>query len=115
METQKLAKQIQSDKELTAEQKTALTQAARKRTLSGFRENSWLLLTRGTDYQLAPPALKPVRVVRTAYVEADGEILPEPDPANIKKREFSWMTSHRYTADKPFKKPFKDLSTLNTD
>ncbi|QDU01680.1 Transglutaminase-like superfamily protein [Gimesia chilikensis] len=114
-ETQKLAKQIQSDKELTSAQKTALTQAARERTLSGFRENSWLLLTRGTDYQLAPPALKPVRVVRTAYVEADGEILPEPDPANIKKREFSWMTSHRYTADKPFKKPFKDLSTLNAD
>ena len=114
-ETQKLAKRIQTDDDLTAQQKTMLTTAARQRTLSGFRENSWLLLTRGTDYQLSPPAINPVRVVRTAYVEADGEVLPDPDPANLNKREFSWMTSHRYTADKPFKKPFKDLSTLQTD
>lgn len=114
-ETQKLVKQIASNESLSPKQKTVLTQAARQRTLSGFRENSWLLLTRGTDYQLSPPASKPVRVVRTAYIEADGEVYPDPDPANSKKREFSWMTSHRYTADKPFKKPFKDLSTLNAD
>ncbi|QDT26153.1 transglutaminase-like domain-containing protein [Gimesia panareensis] len=114
-ETQKLAKRIQSDEDLTAEQKATLNKAVRQRTLSGFRENSWLLLTRGTDYQLSPPASQPVRVVRTAYVEADGEVLPDPDPANINKREFSWMTSHRYTADRPFKKPFKDLSTLSED
>ncbi|MCA9018352.1 MAG: transglutaminase domain-containing protein, partial [Planctomycetaceae bacterium] len=114
-ETQKLVKQIQTSQELSDAQKAAFTAAARKRTLSGFRENSWLLLTKGTNYELVPKASQPVRVVRTAYVEADGEALPEPDPANLKKREFSWMTAHRYTADKPFKKPFKDLSTLTAD
>lgn len=114
-ETQKLVKKIQTSQALTDVQKTALAAAARKRTLSGFRENSWLLLTKGTNYELVPKASQPVRVVRTAYTEADGEILPDPDPANLKKREFSWMTSHRYTADKPFKNPFKDLSTLSKD
>ncbi|QDT90409.1 transglutaminase-like domain-containing protein [Gimesia algae] len=114
-ETQKLVKAIQSSSDLTTQQKQNFTTAARQRLRSGFRENSWLLLTKGTDYELAPPASKPVRIIRTAYVEADGIALPEPDPANINKREFSWMTSHRYTADKAFKKPFKDLSTLNSD
>tara|TARA_R110002111_G_scaffold185031_3_gene250898 strand:+ start:21503 stop:22696 length:1194 start_codon:yes stop_codon:yes gene_type:complete len=114
-ETQKLMQKIQSSEDLTASQKTALATAARKRMLSGFRENSWLLLTKGTDYELVPNASQPVRVVRTAYIEADGEVLPDPDPANLKKREFSWMTSHRYTADKPFKKPFTDYSTLAVD
>ncbi|QDV49515.1 transglutaminase-like domain-containing protein [Gimesia fumaroli] len=114
-ETQKLVKKIQISKTLSDAEKAALRVAARKRMQAGFRENSWLLLTRGTDYDLVPKASKPVRVVRTAYIEADGEILPDPDPANLNKREFSWMTSHRYTADKPFKKPFKDLSTLAAD
>ena len=114
-ETQKLVKSIQSSNDFTPQQQQSLTPAARQRLRSGFRENSWLLLTRGTDYELAPPASKPVRIVRTAYVEADGAALPEPDPANSSQREFSWMTSHRYTADRPFKKPFKDLSTLSSD
>tara|TARA_R110000850_G_scaffold22210_39_gene65294 strand:- start:26818 stop:27975 length:1158 start_codon:yes stop_codon:yes gene_type:complete len=114
-ETQKLVKSIQSSSDLTPQQKQNFITTARQRLRSGFRENSWLLLTKGTDYELAPPAAKPVRIVRTAYVEADGVALPEPDPANINQREFSWMTSHRYTADRPFKKPFKDLSTLNRD
>lgn len=111
-ETQKLVKQIQTSKEFSASEKAALTAAARNRMQGGFRENSWLLLTKGTDYELVPRATKPVRVVRTAYIEADGEILPDPDPANLNKREFSWMTSHHYTADQPIQKPFKDLSTL---
>ncbi|MCA9022455.1 MAG: transglutaminase domain-containing protein, partial [Planctomycetaceae bacterium] len=96
-ETQKLVKSIQSTSDLVPQQKQNLTTAARQRLRSGFRENSWLLLTKGTDYELAPPASKPVRIVRTAYVEADGVALPEPDPANINQREFSWMTAHRYT------------------
>lgn len=66
-------------------------------------------------YELAPKASRPVRVVRTAYIEADGVPLPDPDPANIEKREFAWMTVHHYQADKPFKLPFKDLSTLTVD
>lgn len=112
-ETQKMVKKIQEDKSISAIEKKNLALAARGRLQKGFRENSWLLLTRGTDYDLVPKASQKVRVVRTAYVEADGEPLPEPDPANSELREFAWMTAHKYTSDKPIKKPFDDISTLN--
>jgi transglutaminase-like putative cysteine protease len=111
-ETQKLVGDIHRREDLSSADQDRLAAAARRRLLRGFRENSWLLLTRGTDYQLAPPAAQPVRVVRTAYVEADGEALPDPDPANRDKREFAWMTVHDFQADRPFKQPFKDVSTL---
>jgi transglutaminase-like putative cysteine protease len=111
-ETQRFVADIYKNTKLSDDEKEQIAKSARARLQRGFRENSWLLLTRGTDYQLAPPAAQPVRVVRTAYVEADGEALPDPDPANGKKREFAWMTVHDYQADRPFKQPFKDLSTL---
>lgn len=111
-ETQKMVKKIRADEKLGSGEKERLSAAARRRLLAGFRENSWLMLTKGTDYQLVPKAAGPVRVVRTAYVEADGEPLPDPDPANAEKREFAWMTSHAYKADKEFKLPFKDVTTL---
>ncbi|MBW3597597.1 MAG: transglutaminase domain-containing protein [Planctomycetes bacterium] len=114
-ETQKLVAAIQQDKGLGDAEKEQLIAAARSRLHEGFRENSWLLVTRGTDYELAPKASRPVRVVRTIYAEADGEPLPEPDPANPNQREFAWMTVHKYDADKPFKLPFQDYSTLIRD
>jgi len=114
-ETQKMVSKIRASNRLTAKQKEALVDAVHQRLLSGFRENSWLLLTRGTNYELAPKASRPVRVVRTAYIEADGEPLPDPDPANVEKREFAWMTVHKYRADSDFKLPFKDISTLPVD
>ena len=112
-ETQKLVQKIVKDDALSDHEKASLTQAAQARLAKGFRENSWLLMTQGTDYDLVPAASHRVNVVRTAYVEADGQPLPEPDPANSEKREFAWMTSHRYQADRPFTK-FQDLSTLST-
>jgi transglutaminase-like putative cysteine protease len=111
-ETQKMIGAIGKDAKLSQAEKDALNAAARARLLSGYRENSWLLLTRGSDYDLAPQAAKKVRIVRTAYVEADGVALPDPDPANKEKREFAWMTAHSYKADKKFKDPFKDFATL---
>lgn len=111
-ETQKLIKKIQENGELADDEKNTLAEAARQRLKRGFRENSWLLVTKGTDYDLVPKASKRVRVVRTIYAEADGEPLPEPDPANIHERKFAWMTVHRYNSDKPFALPFKDLTTL---
>ncbi|MFV0442342.1 MAG: transglutaminase-like domain-containing protein [Planctomycetaceae bacterium] len=111
-ETQKLIHRIATQDELTAEQKRDYAAAARARLQSGFRENSWLLLTRGTDYELVPAASRPVRVVRTIYAEADGVPLSEPDPANGQQREFAWMTAHRFRSDVPVRKPFEDVSTL---
>jgi transglutaminase-like putative cysteine protease len=114
-ETQKLVARIRQNEQLGGAEKQELIEAARRRLRGGFRENSWLLVTRGTNYELAPKASKRVPVVRTIYAEADGEPLPDPDPANIEKREFAWMTAHKYSADKPFKLPFKDTTTLRAD
>lgn len=112
-ETQKLVAAINQHDQLDSAEKARLTKAARDRLQRGFREHSWLLLTRGTDYQLAPKALAPVRVVRTIYAEADGRVLPDPDPANTEQTTYAWMTAHAYKSDKPFKNPFKDFSTLD--
>ncbi len=90
-----------------------MTGAARQRLKRGFRENSWLLVTKRANYDLAPKASAPVPVVRTIYAEADGQVLPDPDPANDQKQEFAWMTVHDYKADKKFAQPFKDYATLN--
>lgn len=114
-ETQKMVHAIEQDGELSESEKESLITAARERFHSGFRENSWLLMTKGTNYELAPQASGPVPVVRTAYIEADGKPLPDPDPANAEQRTFSWMTAHKYTSDKPVVRPFKDFSTLSTD
>ncbi len=112
-ETQKLVEKIGKDEKLSEEQQQRLNKAARDRFHAGFRENSWLLLTSGTNYELVPPAAAgKVPVVRTIYAEADGVALPDPDPANVEQREFAWMTVHEYKSDKPFKKPFSDYSTL---
>ncbi|MCC9607525.1 transglutaminase domain-containing protein [Blastopirellula sp. JC732] len=112
-ETQKLMASIQQDEMIGAEEKNQLLAAAKNRLTSGFRENAWLLQTQGTDYELAPKASRPVPVVRTAYVEADGVPLPEPDPANVEKKEFAWMTAHKYVADREVVNSFKDRETLN--
>ncbi|HEV2946907.1 MAG TPA: transglutaminase domain-containing protein [Gemmataceae bacterium] len=112
-ETQNLINAIKKSKDLDAKKKDDLIRAATERLASGFRDNTWFLQTRGTDYELMPPAAKRVPVVRTIHAEADGVALPDPDPANPHKHEFSWMTVHQYTADKKVPYPFKDWSTLN--
>ncbi len=111
-ETQKLTALVAKDDSLSPREREALSQVARERLHRGFRENSWLLVTRGTDYDLEPKASRPVRVVRTIYAEADGEPLPDPDPANPQQREFGWMTAHGYVSDRPFVKPFEDVAAL---
>jgi transglutaminase-like putative cysteine protease len=111
-ETQRFLADIKKDDKLDAKAKDELLAAANERFLRGFRDNTWFVQTRGTDYDLAPPAKRRVAVVRTAYVEADGVALPDPDPANPDKREFAWMTVHKYTADKEVPYPFKDRSGL---
>jgi transglutaminase-like putative cysteine protease len=111
-ETQRLIKKMTDDKALSAEERNALTMAATVRLRGGFRDNTWLLVTRGTDYELAPKATDKVPLVSTIYAEADGKPLPQPDPADPTKREFSWMTSHKYTSEKPQPYPFREYGEL---
>ena len=111
-ETQQMITKIKKDDKLTDEQKEHLTAAALKRMDRGFRDNTWFLQTRGSDYDLVPPASRKVAVVRTIYAEADGVPYPEPDPANPKQTAFSWMTMHRYVPDRPVTSPFQDWRSL---
>ncbi len=105
-ETQKLIRMIESAAGLGEDEKRALGDAARRRLFSGFRDNTWFVQTRGSDYELVPPASRRVPIVRTLYAEADGEPLPEPDPGDARKREFAWMTLHEYRPDRPVSYPF---------
>jgi len=111
-ETQRLINAIKKDAALSQGQKEELVRAAAARLRGGFRDNTWFVQTRGTDYDLVPPAAKKVPVVRTIYAEADGVALPDPDPADPKKREFAWMTLHRFTPNRPVTYPFKDYQSL---
>jgi transglutaminase-like putative cysteine protease len=111
-ETQNMLSAIGKDEKLDEQQRRRLLAAAKDRLLHGFRDNTWFLQTKGTDYQLEPPAAKRVAVVRTIYVEADGVALPEPDPANLQQRTFAWMTIHDYRPDRPVTYPFKDYKSL---
>jgi transglutaminase-like putative cysteine protease len=111
-ETQRLIKLIEANPELKPTEKTALARAATERLRSGFRDNTWLLHSKGTDYDLAPRARAKVPLVATIYAEADGKPLPLPDPADPTKREFSWMTAHKYTPDRALSYPFRDWKGL---
>lgn len=111
-ETQKLVGELRKSTGLDEAQRTALIERAQTRLARGFRDNTWFLQTRGTDYDLVPKASKRVAVVRTAYIEADGVPLPEPDPADKSARAFSWMTVHDYRADRNVPYPFTDWNTL---
>jgi transglutaminase-like putative cysteine protease len=112
-ETQNLIAAIRKAPDLDADKKERLARAAKERLARGFRDNTWYVQTRGTDYDLAPPASQRVAVVRTIYAEADGVALPDPDPANAERREFAWMTVHKYVADKVVTYPFKDWKDLD--
>jgi transglutaminase-like putative cysteine protease len=111
-ETQLLIKRINSDASLDTAKKAKLVHAARQRLVRGFRDNTWFLQTRGTDYDLEPPASRRVPVVRTLYAEADGKTLPDPDPADPSQRGFAWMTVHQYIPDRPVVNPFQDWRSL---
>jgi len=114
-ETARLIQKIRGSKDLAPEKREELARLAQRRLERGFRDNTWFLQTRGTDYDVVPPASRKVPVVRTIYVEADGQPLPEPDPANPAQREFAWMTVHHYTSDVPAAYPFADASSLTPD
>jgi transglutaminase-like putative cysteine protease len=111
-ETQQLLARIEEAPGLKPDDKAKLAKAARRRLARGFRDNTWFLQTRGSDYELEPRASRKVAVVRTIFAEADGVPYPEPDPANPKERAFSWMTVHAYEADRAVPNPYEDWRTL---
>jgi transglutaminase-like putative cysteine protease len=111
-ETQVMMNAIKKNAELDGGTKEKLVRAAQDRLFKGFRDNTWFLQTRGSDYDLEPPAARKVAVVRTIYAEADGVALPEPDPANREQTRFAWMTVHDFHADRAVKYPYKDLKSL---
>jgi len=111
-ETQKLLAAIAADGSLAANRKMALTAAAIARLRRGFRDNTWLKHSHGTEYDLAPKASRKVPLVSVLYAEADGVPLPEPDPADKTKKEFAWMSAHKYTPNRPVTYPFRDLNSL---
>ena len=105
-ETQKLGQAIRKDAKLSESEKSKLIEDAHRRLVSGFRDNTWFLQTRGTDYDLAPRASRKVAVVRTLYAEADGRALPDPDPSRSEQTTFAWMTAHRFQSNVPATNPF---------
>ena len=111
-ETHLLLQRIKGDPGLDPARKARLARAARGRLFRGFRDNTWFLQTRGTDYELEPPAGRRVPVVRTLYAEADAVPLPDPDPADPAQRTFAWITVHRYVPDHPVTSPFQDWHSL---
>ena len=111
-ETQKLVQSLALNKSLTEADRASLKAAANRRLLSGFRDNTWYLQTRGSDYDLVPKGTSRVPVIRTIYAEADGTPLAEPDPANTKQTSFTWMTAHKFQADHAVTYPFTDTKSL---
>jgi transglutaminase-like putative cysteine protease len=105
-ETQKLSQSIRKEAKLSEPEKGKLIEDAHRRLVSGFRDNTWFLQTRGTDYDLAPKASRKVAVVRTLYAEADGRALPDPDPSSSEQTTFAWMTAHRFESNVPATNPF---------
>ncbi|MFO0820143.1 MAG: transglutaminase-like domain-containing protein [Pirellulales bacterium] len=112
-ETQKLAALVGKQEGLSEDERRRLREAAYARLAGGFRDNTWYLQTRGSDFDLAPPASRRAAVVRTAYVEADGIPLADPDPANKKQTAHAWMTVHSYRPNRVVAYPFTDLQSLD--
>lgn len=111
-ETQKMTAAIRNDISLPDSEKDKLVMAAHARLTKGFRDNTWFLQTRGTDYDLAPKTSRRVPVVRTIYAEADGVVLADPDPSSKTQTTFAWMTAQKFEPDRQVTYPFTDLRSL---
>ena len=90
-ETQKLAAKVSTDDKFLPEQRKKIAEFVRQRTLNGFRENTWLLVTRGENYPLKPVTSNPVSIIRTIYAEADGVTLKE----GAAVETGTWLTMQR--------------------
>lgn len=106
-ETQKLALKTAADESLASHQRESRVRAIKDRTMRGFRENTWLLVTRGVNYQLAPVASQRVPIVREIYAEADG--VPLSDAGHSNPSTATWMTIHRVDETGAAARKFEDI------
>jgi transglutaminase-like putative cysteine protease len=107
-ETQRLTKKIEKDATLDAIAKREKIKNVRDRFEKGFRDNTWYKIADGTSYTLAPATKSETpALVRTAFIEADGKPLQDPDPGNSSLREFAWMTVANFKPNQPVEYPFK--------
>lgn len=113
-ETQNLMGLVNKEAGLDDAKKQKLLEAAKRRLVSGYRDNTWFIQTRGTDYDLEPKAAQRAPVVRTLYVEADGVNVPDVDAADKNRNAYTWMTVQKYDADRQVKYPFKDVKSLES-
>ncbi|PIU92333.1 MAG: transglutaminase [Armatimonadetes bacterium CG06_land_8_20_14_3_00_66_21] len=90
-ETDKLLTKLEQDETKSPTDKTAARAQTLARLFGGFKDNTWYRMTAGTDYPLVPaPAAANPPLIRTAYIECDGEPLPDPDPSNPANKLFAW-------------------------
>ena len=113
-ETQNLMAAIGKAEGLDDAARQKLLAAAKARLVGGYRDNTWFVQTRGTDYDLEPKAAQRAAVVRTIYAEADGVAIPDCDAADKDRREYTWMTVQKFVPDRPVTYPFKDFKSLET-
>ncbi|MBI1849165.1 MAG: transglutaminase domain-containing protein [Planctomycetes bacterium] len=100
-EADKVITKAEKDPALSVEAKAQVREETLARLFSGFMDNTWIRNTIGTGYDFAPKTTEGTpSLVRTAYIEADGQALPDPDPGNPNKREFAWMLIPRYKTDR---------------
>ncbi len=106
-ETHKMIRNVQQNSELTVAQREKLVSQIQARMRRGFRDNTWLKVTHGTNFHLAPRASRRAPLIREIYAEADGKPLPDGSDGPA-----SWVTLHRYDTDHQVRYPFTDLDTL---
>lgn len=94
-ETQKLAIKVAQDDSVSEQQRETQVRAIKQRTTRGFRENTWLMVTRGVNFELAPPASMRVPIVREIYAEADGVPLADPNSSADRANVSPWMTMYQ--------------------
>lgn len=107
-ETQQFVKKIQADPSMSAQEREKKVAMVMDRFYSGYRDNTWYQSSSGTNFDFVPKtAAGTPPLVRTAYIEADGVPLKDPDPGNPEEKEFAWMTVVKFSPDQAVTYPFK--------
>ena len=106
-ETDKALTRLDADRSKPAAEKDALRKRFLDRRVGGFKDNTWYRMAAGTDNPLvpAPKAANPP-LIRTAYIEVDGEPLPDPDPGNPANILFAWHLLCDWSPDRQVSLPW---------